>query len=338
MQAYVRNHWYAAALSAEIQPGALLKRTVLEESLVIFRPEQGRLAALEDRCPHRNAALSLGTVIGGTLQCGYHGLRFDRAGRCVHMPGQARAPSHPFSARSYPALDAHGYAWVWMGDAGHADPAAIPDYSWQTDPKWTGELRLRTTQCNYRLALENVLDLSHVSFVHDRTVGTPEVAETPADVTADENRVDIVRRFPDATLPAVYKLATDWERAGRKQTISYFGVNCVVLDVEIEPVGNQRPDQIRRMRFGGPYTPESKNSHIHFSSAFRDFDLGNASLSTTLIRTIEEAYSEDVPFLESQQIIIDAGRARPHRLFAVDKGPSLAMRLLDGLLDRQGQG
>src|SRR5262249_41333621 len=158
-------------LSAELVPGAMISRTVLDQPIVLFRAEHGPAAALENRCPHRNVSLSMGRVVGEQLQCGYHGLRFDARGRCVHIPGNDRSPLGIFAARSYPLTERYGYLWIWMGDPQRADPSAVPDYSWQTDPNWTGELRLRSTRCNYRLALENVLDLSHASYVHGNTVG-----------------------------------------------------------------------------------------------------------------------------------------------------------------------
>ncbi|MDX8356488.1 aromatic ring-hydroxylating dioxygenase subunit alpha [Sphingopyxis terrae] len=329
MERYVRNHWYAAALSTELSPGSLVRRVVLGEAIVLFKAANGRISALEDRCPHRNVALSMGHVAGHNLQCGYHGLQFDGMGQCVAMPGQVGKPSGQLSVRRYAVADRHGYLWIWTGDPDQGEVDLIPDYSWQSDSGWAGTLHWQATKCNYRLALENVLDLSHATFVHQHTVGSPEVAETPADVIKQDKHVEIVRRFDDMVLPKFYQKATGLERARRVQSITYFDVNCVRLDVTIDPAGNVDPAAVRRLRFGGPYTPELPGSHLHFSSAYRDFDLENESLTGFLIDAIKSAYCEDIPFLESQQSLIDSGHAQPNKLFAVDKGPVLAMRMLD---------
>ncbi len=332
---YVRNHWYAAALTGEIAGGRLLARTVLAESILLFRTGDGRLVAVEDRCPHRNVALSLGRVVGERLQCGYHGLQFDVGGRCVHMPGTDAKPPAQLRLRTYCVAERYGYVWIWMGVEEEADIALVPDYSWQSDPAWTGALHVQATNCNYRLALENVLDLSHVTFVHNKTVGTPEVAETPAQVVTGDGLVRISRHFEDAVLPPVYQQATGWTRARRTQEISYFAVNCILLEVVIEPVGGVDPEARKILRFAGPYTPERHGSHLHFSSAYRNFDLADGALTERLIETIRAAYAEDVPFLESQQQLLDRGVAQANRLYAVDKGPVLAMRMLDDRLHQE---
>lgn len=333
-RAYVTHHWYAAAIAMELAPGQLLRREVLETPLVIYRGEDGRVGALEDRCPHRNVALSLGCVRGANVQCGYHGLQFDARGQCVQMP-TGEAPPPVMRVRACPALERHGYVWVWMGEPERADPQAVPDYHWQDDPAWTGRLIWRPTACNYELALENVLDLSHTTFVHGETVGSPEVARTPAEVFAEGDTVSVRRVFPDNPLPPIYRASTGMERADRTQTITYFSVNCVRLSVTLEPVGNTDPAQVRRLMFGGPYTPQGRSSHLHFSSAYRNFNLADESMTEALIGTIQKAFAEDVPFLESQQRMIDEGRAEPNRLFSVDKGPAMAMRLLRRALDAQ---
>jgi phenylpropionate dioxygenase-like ring-hydroxylating dioxygenase large terminal subunit len=83
---FLRNYWYVAATDAEISRKPV-GRMILGDPIVLFRAEDGTPVAFEDRCPHRHLPLSMGKLVGDTLQCLYHGLRFARDGHCVYIPG-----------------------------------------------------------------------------------------------------------------------------------------------------------------------------------------------------------------------------------------------------------
>src|SRR5512134_1088063 len=126
---FLRNAWYAAGFSDEFGR-ALLARTFLSEAVVLYRTEDGRPVAFEDRCAHRRLPLSMGRLVGDEIECGYHGLVYDCSGTCVKIPGQPRASIPPGArVRSYPVVDRHHYLWIWMGDPARADATLIPDYS-----------------------------------------------------------------------------------------------------------------------------------------------------------------------------------------------------------------
>src|SRR5262249_13265004 len=131
---WLRNCWQVIAFANEIGETPLA-RTVCNEPIVLFRTRSGEAVALADRCPHRLAPLSLGRVVGEQIQCGYHGLCFDRDGQCVRVPGQDQVPSRA-RVRKYPLVERHTFAWIWMGDAALADPAVVPDFHWMDDPAW----------------------------------------------------------------------------------------------------------------------------------------------------------------------------------------------------------
>ena len=165
---FLRNQWYTAATSAEI--GATpLARTICNEPLVIFRGLDGDVAALTDRCPHRKAPLSSGEVVGNDIQCGYHGIRFAADGACTHVPGNAPIGRN-FRARCFPAREIHGLIFVWLGEPSLADPALIPDFSENVKPGWTGVHGTLYVKGNYQLLIDNILDLTHVVFVHKTTL------------------------------------------------------------------------------------------------------------------------------------------------------------------------
>jgi len=125
---FLRNAWYVAAWSEELSERALLARTLLEEPVVLFRTRDGTPAALFDRCPHRFAPLSRGKLRDDSIQCGYHGLCFDRTGACSHNPyNPGHAPPRA-RVRGYPLLERQGIVWIWMGDPDRVDTSLAPDF------------------------------------------------------------------------------------------------------------------------------------------------------------------------------------------------------------------
>ncbi|HEY8579293.1 MAG TPA: Rieske 2Fe-2S domain-containing protein, partial [Beijerinckiaceae bacterium] len=153
------NAWYAAAWDYEVKR-ELLARTVCNKKIVFWRRSDGTAAALEDACWHRLLPLSLGRLQGDEVVCGYHGLVFDGHGRCTKMPSQETLnPSA--CVRSYPIVEKHRFVWVWPGDPALADPALVPDLHWNKDPEWEGDGKLIQVKCDYRLVLDNLMDLTH---------------------------------------------------------------------------------------------------------------------------------------------------------------------------------
>jgi phenylpropionate dioxygenase-like ring-hydroxylating dioxygenase large terminal subunit len=196
---WMRDCWQAIAYAAEIE-SVPLARTVINEPVVLFRTQSGEAVALADRCPHRLAPLSLGRVIGDQLQCRYHGLCFDRDGMCVRVPGQDSVPTRA-RVRNYPLVERHRYAWIWMGDAERADPESIPALGWMDDPAWAIVTGYHHFGANYQLVNDNLLDLSHESFVHEETIGNESVAESPAFVSLDGEMIRVHRDMLNIEAP-----------------------------------------------------------------------------------------------------------------------------------------
>jgi phenylpropionate dioxygenase-like ring-hydroxylating dioxygenase large terminal subunit len=175
---FLRNAWYTALWSNELRDNPVAK-ILLNEKIVLFRSVAGHVGALEDCCCHRAAPLSLGEISGEYLACGYHGLKFNTSGQCVEVPGQTHVPSGA-KVRSYPVLEKWNVVWIWMGDPSKADPGRIPDMPWLSDPKWAttpGRLHVKSS---YQFIVDNLLDLTHVSHVHKRTLaGDPREAAVP---------------------------------------------------------------------------------------------------------------------------------------------------------------
>ena len=172
---FLRNCWYAAGFSEDFGR-TLTARTYLGEAVVMYRAEDGTPVALEDRCAHRRLPLSMGRLDGNRIECAYHGLLYDESGTCIKIPGQTSVPQGA-RVRGYPVLDRHTYLWIWMGDPKLADPRLIPDYSAIDEAgESTSRIRLHL-ECNYLLTVDNLLDLSHLAYVHATTTGSAALAE-----------------------------------------------------------------------------------------------------------------------------------------------------------------
>ncbi len=174
---FLRNAWYAAGFSDEFGRH-LLARTYLDEAVVIYRTADGKPVAFEDRCAHRRLPLSMGRLVEDQIECGYHGLVYDCTGSCVKIPGQSRESIPPGArVRTYPVVDRHNYLWIWMGDARRADAGLIPNFG-ALDAPGVGLHRIKLhLLCNYQLTVDNLLDLSHLAYVHSTTTGNPAMAE-----------------------------------------------------------------------------------------------------------------------------------------------------------------
>src|SRR5438045_26555 len=188
---FLKNAWYVACMPAEIDDKPL-GRTICGEKIVFYRADEGKVAALEDFCPHRGAQLSLGQVCEGKLVCGYHGLTMGCDGKTVSMPGQ-RVQGFP-RIRSYPVVERHGFIWVWPGDEALADPASIHHLDWAESAEWAYGGGLYHVNCDYRLMIDNLMDLTHETYVHATSIGQPEIEEA-APVTRVEGDSAITSRL-----------------------------------------------------------------------------------------------------------------------------------------------
>jgi phenylpropionate dioxygenase-like ring-hydroxylating dioxygenase large terminal subunit len=169
----IKNSWYVAANPAELVDGRILARTILGTPLVLYRLE-GQVIAAYDRCPHRFVPLSIGKVVGDTLQCGYHGARFNKTGKCVSVPGQRFAPGRSCALQTFPAVERCGFVWVWMGqDTRTAESPALPEtFAIGASSAWDGDNGLfESLQANFMLINDNLFDITHADFVHSDSFG-----------------------------------------------------------------------------------------------------------------------------------------------------------------------
>jgi phenylpropionate dioxygenase-like ring-hydroxylating dioxygenase large terminal subunit len=261
-EAFIFDAWYVAAWGEEITR-VPLRRIFLDEPVVLYRRQDGTPVALSDRCVHRAYPLSRGKVEGDDIICGYHGFKYDCEGTCTWVPGQANVPKSA-RVRSYPLVESGPYVWIWMGDAAAADRAAIPDHHWTTDPEWSTSKDMRTLKARHALLIDNLMDLSHESFIHAATIGSPDVAETPIRTEVDGHIVRCFRHMENVPAPPFYRQSTGIsDNIDRWQDIEYDVPALYTLHVRVSAVG--APDeQAFFSKVIYALTPETKHSTHDF--------------------------------------------------------------------------
>ncbi len=331
---FLENFWYAAGWSDEITSAPLARR-ILDRPVALFRTEGGKAAAFDDCCPHRMVPLSRGRVEGETLRCGYHGLRFDCSGKCVEIPGQASIPPRA-KVLSYPLVERWKLAWIWMGDPAKADPALIPELPWLGSPKWVDAHGLIVYDCNYVLLLDNLIDLSHTTFVHQRTIGTDDVAKTPVKTTGDAARV-LVERYMNDTEPSVMyrKIGGFTGKVNRWQKIEFTPPTKIVIDAGAVPAASGDPHRGINTRIINIITPQTPTSTFHFWAFARDFKLDDPDTTRYLVNAIEITFNEDKVLIDAQQRNADARPGQRMLDNNADSGVVLARRILEGLAREQ---
>ena len=338
---FVRNAWYVAAWDHEIGRD-MLRRVILDEPVVFYRRDDGKPVALEDRCCHRQAPLSMGKLIGNVVQCPYHGLQFDPTGACVKVPSQDRIPASA-RVRAYPVVERNHWIWIWMGEPAKADPTLIEDFHWMDDPNWGfGGCRLHV-EANYLLLVENLLDTTHLPFLHPTSLGTDAFAKSEFEVTREGDRIKVARWLMDNPPAPFHKQMggfADGMNVDRWQ-IAHFGPpSFVKLDVGSAPTGTgaRQGDRSQGMNMWNlnAITPETaKSAHYFYAQAY-NFKLGERWISDLVRSQVTKAFLEDMAMIKAQQQNLDLG-ASPVVNLGQDKA-WIAMRQIVQRLVAEEQG
>lgn len=306
---FVRNLWYVAAWSHELTPAAPIGRVIVGEPVALYRRRDGSVVALEDRCPHRFAPLSLGRVEGDDLRCLYHGLRFGPDGACNEMPARAQPPR--LGVRTLPAVEKWSWIWVWMGDPKRADPARIPDAFGLDDPRWLMRADVMDYEASWELLNDNLCDLSHLDFSHATTLGGSSGVswsrETPRITELDDGLL-IERWYPDARLapgrpervdalnryryllPGLFLMTTAWYPLGAAE-------RCAHGVPDEKPI-SQRVEQ-------QAVTPISEKRSRYFYATGFAAEQARPDLVEGIFAIVNAAFAEDKRIIEGQQRIWD---------------------------------
>lgn len=231
---FLRNLWYVAAFSADLKPGGpCLARRLLDEPVVLFRNASGTVGALLDRCSHRAMPLSAGHVEGEIIRCAYHGVEFGTDGRCSRIPGQTRIPPAA-NVRAFPIVERDEFVWIWMGDPALADPALVQATPEHRDPAWSWRPYTMHVKSNWQLLVDNIMDLTHVAYIHSRTIGGNPNTHFNAEMSVqfDGRKVTLLRKMPDSVPPPTYIAAGGFQgRVDRWQQVDYLPTAGNILRV-----------------------------------------------------------------------------------------------------------
>ena len=335
---FVRNAWYAAAWSEELVAGRPLACMMLNEPIVLYRRTDGAPAALEDRCVHRSLPLSLGRIRGDLIECGYHGLQYDCAGACVRIPGQPTIPPTA-RVRSYPVVEQDGFIWVWMGERAQADAAKITSFPWMTRPGWQQTKLHARIECNYQLIIDNLLDLSHLAFVHATTVGSIELADEAIVKTALSDGGVQTSRWTLNVAPArTYAQFGKYDCNVDRWQLSDFRAPCTfVIRNGSAKAGTGAPEGGRGEQ---PWefivchgiTPETDRTTNYFWAVTHDFGADDPEGTAEFHRQSQQVIGEDIAVFAAQQRMLDLKPDAPLLNIRYDNGPLQARRLIARLI------
>lgn len=307
MEPLVYNAWYVCAWSAELGQGPVARK-ILNRPLVLFRDGNGTAAALEDRCCHRGVKLSLGSPVEKGLMCGYHGLVFDADGKCVDNPGEKPNPN--FSVRSFPVVERQNTVWIWMGDPSLADEDQIVDYPYQdqTD-EYNFHVGRYDIAANYMFMIDNLMDLTHLGYVHGSTIGgNPEEHDSAEMTTTRTDRgAHFHRRMPNSTPPPSFRKAAGFEgKVDRCMDFEYVAPATVLQWAGIHDAGTggledpTKPGGLLLRVFHHATPADDANFHYFFATAVRGQPRDGAP-NVGLYEDVLEAFKEDKLFIEAQQ-------------------------------------
>jgi vanillate O-demethylase monooxygenase subunit len=337
---FLRNFWYAAAWDFEIKH-APFGRTICGEPIVLYRQTNGSLSAFEDCCPHRLLPLSKGYLQGEHLVCKYHGLQFDDCGRCVWMPGQEGVRADAIVS-VYPVVERHRLVWVWIGDPKLADESKIPHLPWCSDPKWVFDGSTYQVKCNYQLLVDNLMDLSHETYVHPTSIGQHEIVEAPIKTTSDRDSVTVTRWMYGIDPPPFWAANLKSREKCDRWQICHFSLPAnVMIDVGVALAGSGASQGDRTRGVTGivvnVMTPETEASTWYHWGMARDFQTEDRGLTLRIRDGQAAVFAEDMEILEAQQANILRRPGRRLMNLKIDSGGVNARRIMDRELERQAQ-
>jgi phenylpropionate dioxygenase-like ring-hydroxylating dioxygenase large terminal subunit len=262
--------------------------------------------------------LSLGRLVGDAVECGYHGLCYDSSGACIKVPGQPTVPD--VRLRTYPLVERHRYLWIWMGDPARADPGLIPDFS-RLDSPDAGLTRIRLKpECHIQLVIDNLLDLSHLAYVHSTTTGNAAVAEDAVVKTEISSDVVQVKRWLCDAVPA----PTFTQFGGYNGRVNLWQVSefrppsYIRVSYGSAPAGSAMPEgeDIWSQGHWGfqvfhGLTPETERTTHQFRHVAHDRGLGDGQVTAEFHRQCDQIIQEDLAIFAVQQRALDADGAPP---------------------------
>lgn len=306
---FLQDAWYCAAFAHEVASAPFARR-ILDKPILFARQEDGTPCAISDRCPHRFAPLHTGRRVNDLIECPYHGLRFDLTGACRHNPhGDGCIPAAA-KLRSYPVVESQGLLWVWTGNIEKADPALVPNlrlFSRAAGPLG-GHLRMPV---DYRLIMDNLLDLSHAPYLHAGTL-SPAGATRESKFEVGDASVGSFYAMRDVATPLSQALFYPGERGDYFTQMEWLAPSVLLQGLTMTDVG-AAPEDGANMRGAHLITPETAQSSHYFWISSRDRLTDNAEIDAQLAAIVTRAFlDEDEPMIADCQAYMNG-----HEFFAL---------------------
>ena len=339
---FLKNAWYVAAWSDEINQ-ALFERTIIGESVLLFRKASGEAVALDNACPHRYSPLHLGKLTEDIVECPYHGLRFNSDGQCVYNPhGDGKIPRKA-CVKAYPLVERDAMLWIWMGEPALANPEQIPDFSCHINPDFPTVKGMIEMHGNYELITDNLMDLTHVEFVHAGILGSDAIKRGEHEIGQNGTTVYSNRWCPDGLAPPAWDMMFDnYGKPVDHWLYMRWDAPChMLLDVGITPTGRPREEGI--WIYGTDIlTPKDDTSTYYWWGVSRSYAQNDGNAGAAWEAAIDAAFAkQDKPMIEAQQRVIqskgavDISELAPV-LLTTDSGPMRCRRIMDKLRAADG--
>ncbi|WP_206243797.1 aromatic ring-hydroxylating dioxygenase subunit alpha [Novosphingobium terrae] len=329
---FLKDVWYVAELSANLGRD-ILRREICGQWIAFYRKLDGSVAAIEDRCSHRFAPLSRGTLEGDVIRCKYHGLCFDDAGHCVTNPHSDKIPPNAH-VRAYPVTERYGMVWVWTGHDARADPAQIPDLAYIDDPATVTVYNYIEAQYRVDVLVDNLLDLSHADYLHQGSFSGGPPENNTLEVSEVNNCVDVVFRNFDA--PPSPRFAALGERIDTQISIRWHPGNVITFAGRAVKSGGSI-DTAEPGRFFHIGTPANAGMTHYFMSTTL-----SAAMPADRARTIQTTQrhvidTEDGPMLEAVDLAMEGAELMALHPFIlpIDSGGLRARRVMKRLLESE---
>ena len=342
---FLWNAWYPALWAEELGQGELKPITILTQPLVFFRKENGRPVALVDRCAHRFAPLSMGKLLpGDRIQCPYHGLEFGALGACVHNPHGKGEIVTTNRVASHPVVEKHRVLWIWMG-ARDPDESRIPDFSpLDSDVEFAiMKLDRLLVKANYELVTDNLLDLSHTSYLHDGILGNVEMVDSRISIKPQDDGIIVGRSSSNTPVPGLFApLLPNHANVDKWNTIRWSAPAAMLLRSGVCAPGS---DPETGTGYYGVHllTPETPTTTHYMFTAVRWNILTDAEANQAIREklTITRRFAfedQDAPVIEAQQKRLEsAGGSLVPVMLAIDAGPVRYKRILQRLIADETQ-
>ena len=307
---FLRNAWYVAGWEDDFDR-ELKQIKVLGEKVVIYRQRDGKPVALKDACPHRKLPLSRGRLVDDTVECGYHGLTFDCSGQCVRVFGQSQIPPAA-KVKSYPVADKWGLVWIWMGDVELADEKSIFEVEHYDKSGWgINKGDTMTLDCNYLYMTDNLLDPSHVAWVHRSSFGNAACEDTPLETTLNDDGVTVSRWMNDVDVAPFYQACVPFSgNTDRKQHYEVRYPSNAIIRAVFAPAGQGGDDQYIEddcfiMDSYNFMTPVDETQTKYYWFQIRNVKPESEELSEIMSKGVKNAFEEDLEVLNLVQQGID---------------------------------